>query len=124
MLESIEVNGKTYSQQMRNCGKACCAGTDGGKHGPYWYLREPGKPVKYVGLSLPAGVRDFQTRLASEADNIKALIAIHRADRLRFEAAARASNDKVIILDRLLHSMSVTNEQATELGLVALLPMP
>lgn len=91
MLETFSLEGMTYSQQYRKCGKAGCQTCQNGGpgHGPYWYARDAMTGARsYVGRELPAGVAAARQTLASQRQEL----AMQR-DRLRNQAAA---------LDRLL----------------------
>jgi hypothetical protein len=56
-LDRFELEGQTYFQQGRKCGKPSCKCVQGQLHGPYWYHRDQvsGK-VKYIGRSLPVEI--------------------------------------------------------------------
>lgn len=91
MLTTFALEGVTYSQQNRKCGKpGCQTCQDGGPgHGPYWYARDAMTGARsYVGRELPADVAAARQTLASQRQEL----AMQR-DRLREQAAA---------LDRLL----------------------
>lgn len=68
MLDRFELEGITYYQQGRKCGKPGCACANGGPpHGPYWYSRNQttGKRA-YIGKELPddvAAARSAHDRL-------------------------------------------------------------
>jgi len=68
--ERFELEGVTYYQQGRKCGKAGCRCTQGKLHGPYWYAREQASgKVQYLGKELPAPVasaRQWHEVLLSE----------------------------------------------------------
>jgi len=53
----FDLEGMTYYQQGRKCGKPICKCVTGELHGPYWYARDldNGK-VTYLGRELPAEV--------------------------------------------------------------------
>lgn len=74
-MSDITVNGVTYRQQYRKCGKAECRCVDGdpysgeGMHGPYWYA----DGTKYVGKELPQWLTDHLALLETEKDNLKEL---------------------------------------------------
>lgn len=56
---SFTVEGVTYVQEYRRCGRACATCDNGPGHGPYWYAKQRvGGTVRsyYVGKQLPAGV--------------------------------------------------------------------
>lgn len=91
MLETFALEGVTYSQQYRKCGKAACQTCQNGGpgHGPYWYARDAMTGARsYVGRELPAGVAAARQELRANLPEL----AMQR-DRLRQQAAA---------LDRLL----------------------
>jgi hypothetical protein len=80
----LVVEGITYYCEYRKCGKpACkCAGGDD-LHGPYWYARDAGGNVGYIGKVLPGEVeRAHQALIWTRGD-------IDRArDQLLEQAAA------------------------------------
>jgi hypothetical protein len=58
MSDRFELEGITYYQQFRKCGKASCmvCRTSQG-HGPYWYSRDhETKKRSYIGKELPLSV--------------------------------------------------------------------
>lgn len=56
-LDRFELEGTTYYQQRRKCGKASCKCAQGRLHGPYWYSRDQSSgDVAYIGKELPANV--------------------------------------------------------------------
>lgn len=56
-MDRFELEGQTYYQQGRKCGKPSCKCAQGQLHGPYWYRRDQisGK-VRYIGRDLPAEI--------------------------------------------------------------------
>jgi len=56
-MDRFELEGQTYYQQGRKCGKLSCHCALGQLHGPYWYRRDKftGK-VAYIGKDLPLDV--------------------------------------------------------------------
>lgn len=56
-LDRFELEGTTYYQQYRKCGKSGCKCNNGEPHGPYWFARDQtsGK-VSYIGKNLPPEV--------------------------------------------------------------------
>lgn len=85
MLETFTLEGVTYSQQYRKCGKANCQTCQGGAgHGPYWYRRDQVSGARsYVGRELPADVAAARLEL----DRQRSELVLQR-DRLRQQAAA------------------------------------
>ena len=56
-LERFTIEGVTYYQEYRKCGKANCRVCRNGRgHGPYWYSRDLLGRRRYVGRLLPEGV--------------------------------------------------------------------
>ena len=54
MSDRFELEGTTYYQQGRKCGKPGCHCQNGGAlHGPYWYSRNEHGRRGYVGRELP-----------------------------------------------------------------------
>lgn len=51
-MDRFELEGVTYYQQGRKCGKAACKCANGHLHGPYWYCSDQGR-VGYIGKALP-----------------------------------------------------------------------
>jgi hypothetical protein len=123
-MEQIEVNGRTYKQQMRSCGKACCKGVQGGVHGPYWYVSEPGKALRYVGARLPDGVRGFLDRLAKCLPDILERAGLEREEEKALQARAYEHGEMARTCARLKNGQTVTAAEVEKLGFVELLPMP
>ena len=91
MLETFTLEGVTYSQQYRRCGKPTCqtCGSDGPGHGPYWYARDQVTGARrYIGRELPIEVHSARQALVYQTRELARL-----RDLFRQEAAA---------LDRLL----------------------
>lgn len=58
MEHRFDLEGLTYYQQGRKCGKPTCKCAQGQLHGPYWYARDlDNGQVTYLGRELPAEVR-------------------------------------------------------------------
>jgi hypothetical protein len=123
-LEQISVNGRTFKQQMRNCGKACCKGVAGGIHGPYWYVFEPGKAQKYVGTVLPPGVRGYLDRLAAAMPAILERAGVEREEERALEQRAREHGRAARVCSMLKAGQTVTEADVMALGFLELLPMP
>lgn len=87
MSQTFTLEGQTYSQQYRKCGKVNCQTCqDGAGHGPYWYRRDQLTGARsYVGRELPADV----ARARQELDRLRSELARQR-DGLRQQAAALA----------------------------------
>ncbi len=98
--ETFTLEGVTYSQQYRKCGKAGCKtcqnasanGNGWGQpsgHGPYWYSRDPMTGYRrYLGRELPPNVVAARQELRRQRDELG-----RQLGGLRQQAAA---------LDRLL----------------------
>ena len=57
MEERFVLEGLSYYQQGRKCGKPGCKCAQGQLHGPYWYARDlDNGQVRYLGRELPAQV--------------------------------------------------------------------
>lgn len=56
-LDRFTLEGQTYYQQGRKCGREGCKCQQGDLHGPYWYTRntDSGK-VAYIGKDLPPAI--------------------------------------------------------------------
>ena len=56
-LDRFTLEGLTYYQQGRKCGRPGCKCQQGDLHGPYWYTRhvDSGK-VAYIGKDLPPAI--------------------------------------------------------------------
>lgn len=56
-LDRFTLEGLTYYQQGRKCGRAGCKCQSGELHGPYWYTRnvDNGR-VQYIGKDLPPAI--------------------------------------------------------------------
>lgn len=92
MHESFTLEGVTYSQQYRKCGKPTCqtCQNNGPGHGPYWYARDQVSGARrYIGRELPPPLAGARQALRDETRELARLCELFRQ-----EAAA---------LDRLLH---------------------
>lgn len=123
-MESIDVNGRTYKQQMRSCGKECCKGVPGGSHGPYWYVSETGRSLKYVGATLPQGVRGYLDRLAVCLPAILERAGIERQEQQALEQRAREHQSMARTCSMLRDGRTVSTAEVERLGFLELLPMP
>lgn len=57
MEDRFLLEGASYYQQSRKCGKPTCKCTTGELHGPYWYARDiDSGQVRYLGRELPAEI--------------------------------------------------------------------
>ena len=86
MLETFALEGVTYSQQYRKCGKPTCQTCQNGGpgHGPYWYARDGLTGARsYVGRELPADVAAARQELRAKLPEL----AMQR-ERLLQQAAA------------------------------------
>lgn len=86
MLTTFALEGVTYSQQYRKCGKPGCQTCQNGGpgHGPYWYARDAMTGARsYVGRELPADVAAARQELARQLSEL----AMQR-ERLLQQAAA------------------------------------
>jgi len=85
--DRFTLEGFTYYQQGRKCGRPGCRCTRGELHGPYWYKRDLSSgAVKYVGRDLPqeiAAARGWHDLLA--VDMRRARLALAEA----FDAVGR-----------------------------------
>jgi hypothetical protein len=64
------LNGISYYQQTRKCGKEGCHCKNGWEHGPYWYATDGGDKIRYIGKDLPD---DIQVGLLVRYENRDAL---------------------------------------------------
>jgi len=64
------LNGVSYYEQTRKCGKQYCHCVAGEEHGPYWYSRDGGGEIQYIGKELPV---DILVGLAVRDDNREVL---------------------------------------------------
>jgi len=71
----IKVNGVTYRQQFRKCGKPGCKCNTGEGHGPYWYSYDGSSAAKYVGIKLPEYVIKHKELLKASRPQIKKIRA-------------------------------------------------
>ena len=103
-MERFTLDGWTYYQEGRRCGRPGCRCQRGELHGPYWYRRHAlSGAVEYVGRELSAEVAaaraaSLQLRGAVEAQRLELLAAaaalgrllegeaLNLADRRRVEA--------------------------------------
>jgi len=77
------LNGISYYQQTRKCGKSGCHCEAGWEHGPYWYARDGGDKIQYIGKDLPDDVQvgllvryENREALRSHQDNNHALVTV------------------------------------------------
>lgn len=73
MSSDVKVNGVTYRQQFRKCGKAGCKCNTGEGHGPYWYSYDGNSAAGYVGINLPEHVTNHIALLKASRDKLKAI---------------------------------------------------
>ena len=71
----IKVNGVTYRQQYRKCGKPGCKCNTGEGHGPYWYSYDGNSAAHYVGINLPEHVTKHKELLKTSREKLKAIKA-------------------------------------------------
>ncbi len=82
--DRFELEGSTYYQQGRKCGREGCHCQDGEKlHGPYWYRRNEHGRVKYLGVELP----EYLTRARDALTKQRASINAKRRELLSQAAA-------------------------------------
>lgn len=62
--QTIAVEGITYYSEHRKCGRPGCKCAAGELHGPYWYARDAGGKITYIGKTLPNDIYAAHTRLA------------------------------------------------------------
>ncbi len=56
-MNRFRLNGVTYYQEYRKCGKAGCRVCQRGPgHGPYWYSRDRLGHREYIGRQLPPSI--------------------------------------------------------------------
>lgn len=75
MNDDIRVNGVTYRQQYRKCGKAGCKCNFNEGHGPYWYSYDGNSAAGYVGINLPEHVMKHKELLKASKPKIKKIRA-------------------------------------------------
>lgn len=64
-MQTLIVEGITYYCEYRKCSRATCRCTNGGDpHGPYWYARDAGGNITYIGKTLPEDIEAAHHRLA------------------------------------------------------------
>ena len=97
-MNRFELEGVTYYQQGRKCGKPTCGCAEGKLHGPYWYARDVwGGKVKYLGKELPPEIARAR---AAHADLSRAMDEKHR----ELTRQARA-------LSALIHNTRLSDDQ-------------
>ena len=100
-MDQFSLEGVTYYQQERKCGKRSCHCAKGGKmHGPYWYARPEHGKIRYVGKLLP----DHIAEVRKEHDRRLAEMVQERRRLAReFDAVTRLiRNDELIGGDRAI----------------------
>ena len=98
-LDRFILEGVTYYQQYRKCGKANCrVCREGPGHGPYWYSRDATSGrVRYIGKRLPENVT-----AAREAHGVLLHSMVEERHRLLVQFDA---------LSRLIHNEPLTDEE-------------
>ena len=71
----IKINGVTYRQQYRKCGKPGCKCVTGEGHGPYWYGYDGNSAAKYVGINLPEQVTKQIELLKASREKLRTIKA-------------------------------------------------
>ena len=94
-LDRFELEGVTYYQQRRKCGKVNCATCRQGQgHGPYWYRRsQESSKVKYLGRDLPAAVTEARQY---HAHLLGAMVAERRQLLDRADALSRLIGNRTL----------------------------
>ncbi len=82
-MDRFTLEGTTYFQQGRKCGRASCKCQTGELHGPYWYARDHIGRVTYIGKDLPANVQ----KARANYDNLRGAM-YHTREHLRQALAA------------------------------------
>jgi len=98
-LDRFALEGQTYYQQGRKCGRATCKCQQGDLHGPYWYTRntDSGK-VAYIGKDLPPAIT---TARAAHDRLLSAMVKERRRLASMFDAVSRLiRNDPLSDADR------------------------
>lgn len=62
--QSLIVEGITYYSEHRKCSRPGCKCAAGELHGPYWYARDAGGKITYIGKTLPEDIEAAHQRLA------------------------------------------------------------
>ena len=105
----IRINGKTYTQQYRQCNKPTCKCHNGEPHGPYWYERHENGRVRYIGKHLPESVlrmQEMQREASAELAGLRAdLSALRkRVDTLdRFCSGSALDEQDLALVEMLMH---------------------
>jgi len=89
MEDRFELEGVTYYQQYRKCGKDTCTTCSGygPGHGPYWYSRDKVTGARsYVGKDLPAAVASARERHDRQ---LTAMLSKRRQLASQFDALSR-----------------------------------
>jgi hypothetical protein len=100
-MSDMKVNGVTYRQQYRKCGKAGCKCNFSEGHGPYWYSYDGSSAAKYVGIKLPEHVLKHMQRLKASRDKLKAIKAKVKKRRDDHYYAYRKAGDELRTLEAL-----------------------
>ena len=106
-LDRFELQGMTYYQEGRRCGKPGCKCATGEPHGPYWYARDGrGGAVRYVGKDLPGEV-------------VRARAAHERLKQMMYHERNRAQRE-LDALNRLIYHDELGNGDAAILAALGL----
>ena len=73
MSDEMKVNGVTFRQQYRKCGKPGCKCNTNEGHGPYWYSYDGNSAAKYVGINLPEHVIKHKELLKASREKLRVI---------------------------------------------------
>ncbi len=125
-LDRFVLEGVTYYQQGRKCGREGCRCADGELHGPYWYSRELSSGhVKYLGRELPKAITHARATRVLYAPEIEStrrvlrdmLAAIERLQ--RNDELSNRDRAAIVVLgfgDTLVFQVGLPGEQDDDLG--------
>lgn len=75
--EKFVLEGWTYYQEERRCGKPSCKTCqEVGAHFGYWWRRKKGSKREYIGRELPEEVNQLRTRLEATTATIESHISM------------------------------------------------
>lgn len=130
-MDRFELEGITYYQQGRTCGKDNCRCATGDLHGPYWFARDRTTgEVDYIGKHLPPEVAtarlnheylfaemvEKRRELITQADALARLIRNEPLTQEDREIIENLGLGEALVLDR--RSAATQDESAEQLSLV------
>lgn len=119
-MSDLTVNGVSYRQQYRKCGKAecrCAEGDDTDLHGPYWYAIGVPRGIQYIGKNLPEAITNHLQMLKDEKAQLVEIREKIRERRREFEAALNQAREEERAIDALMNGRETDPRVLQYLGL-------